>query len=379
MEHTFNIVQFRTDGENFLNQLMAEAESVGLPISCFQSDHLCFRVETLEQYSIYKRNLEKEGHLLTEAMVNGRPIATYQLKGPFKIRNQTVNLVELPAPKPGTEYKLGFEHAEFVISDSFDAFASRFPALSFVKSGAKNLNPELCVKLPSGQIKFHHLSLARVIEIEDAPLTDIIFDLDGTLIESREAIYEINRIVFSQALQREVTLEESKAKFHSEFSQLFTAFELSCPQLQNQAISTWSETSENFKYPLFKGIAALLENLSQGPFKLHLWTARDENSARTILKNHDLEDIFATLSFSNPLNSKPSPENLRFDWETAKSHSTLVIGDSSSDIMGAKNIGAIRVGALWDKNAQEMNLISAGAEMIFHEVRDFADWLNAKA
>jgi phosphoglycolate phosphatase-like HAD superfamily hydrolase/predicted metalloenzyme YecM len=378
MKNTFSSLQFRTDGEIFLNQLMAEAESLGLPLSFWKSDHLCFRVETLEQYAFYREALANEGELLTEALVNGRPIATYLLKEPFKVRDQVVNLIELPAPKPGADYKLGFEHAEFVIQESFTTFAAGYPHLQFSRSGNKNLNPELCLKMPSGQIKFHHLSLDRVIEIEKAGLTDIIFDLDGTLIQSREAIYEVNRIVFSEALEREVSLEESKAKFHPEFPKLFAAFEVTCPQKQKKAISAWGEVSERFSFPLFEGIKDLLENLSTRPFRLHLWTARDERSARAILASHDLDQIFTTMSFANEVHSKPHCISLKFDWKSAIPHTTLVIGDSPSDVIGAKNIGAIRVGALWDKNAKEISLISAGAELLFHELDEFKTWLDSK-
>jgi HAD superfamily hydrolase (TIGR01549 family) len=378
MENTFSSQQFKAQGEDFLKQLLIEAESLGLHLSAYKADHLCFRVETLDQYAFYKTAIENEGTLLTEAFVNRRPIATYLLKEPFKVQNQTVNLIELPSPKPGTNYKLGFEHAEFVIQESFTTFEAQYPALKFSRSGNKNLNPELCLKLPSGQIKFHHLSLDRVIEIEESALTDIIFDLDGTLIQSREAIYEINRIVFSEACNREITLDESKTNFHPEFSKLFEAFEVTCPQKQKKAINMWGEVSENFTFPLFEGVVDLIKNLRNSPFRLHLWTARDEKSAKSILASHGLGNTFTTMSFANEVHSKPHTNSLNFNWQSAAPHSTLVIGDSPTDIIGAKNISAIRIAALWDKNAQEISLICAGAEMVFHEPHEFATWISSK-
>ncbi|MNL31254.1 Pyrophosphatase PpaX [compost metagenome] len=217
-----------------------------------------------------------------------------------------------------------------------------------------------------------------MIEIEKANLTDIIFDLDGTLIQSRETIYQINRIVFGEALGREISLEESKAKFHPEFSKLFEAFEVTCPEKQKRALSYWGEVSERFSYPLFEGVTELLQNLGQLPFRLHLWTARDERSARTILAGHGLDHLFTTLSFANEVDSKPHSKSLRFDWKSAPPHTTLVIGDSPADVIGARNIGAIRVGAVWDQNAKEVSLISAGADMVFHEVSEFMTWLDTK-
>lgn len=375
MNNTFDIKQFKIDGERFLKSLLEELAILGLPTSNIKSDHLCFRVETEKQYEEYKSFLTHEAMLLTESEVNGRPISTFSLKEPFKVGNQIVYLVELPSPKKGTKYPLGFEHAEFVIKEIFGSFSRQFPHLEFTLSGNKNFNPELCLKTKSGQVKFHHISLDRLIEIEKANLQDIIFDFDGTLIQSRETIYEINRIVFSEALEREVTIEESKQNFHPEFSRLFDAFGVSCPNKKTRAISIWGEISERFTYQLFDGVKELLFRLRQQGYNLHLWTARDERSARRILSNHELTSYFETMSFATSVDSKPHGNSLNFDWKSAKKDSFIVIGDSPSDVFGSKNIGAIAVAALWDPHVQEHSLIHSGAELFFHGIHELDSWL----
>lgn len=228
--------------------LTTKLHEAGIPANSLKSDHLCFRVSTLEEYDFYKMALSKYGELLTEAMVNGRAISTFRLAAAFQTNSHEVPLLELPAPKPGTTYSTGFEHAEFLVNKCFTTFRSQFPHLDFAEGGNQTLNPELCLKLGQGiQAKFHHLSLDRVIEIEEAEIKDIIFDFDGTLIKSRENIYEINRIVFSNALGREVSLQESIDKFHPEFSKLFEAFSVNCPVKRSDAIASWgSVTARSF-------------------------------------------------------------------------------------------------------------------------------------
>jgi len=378
MKTALNLQNFRSTGESFLKQLLVEMESLRLPVSTLKADHLCFRVETPEQYEIYKLALQVENTLLIESIVNGRPIATFQLKEPFQVQNQKIELVELPAPKPGFPYPLGFEHAEFVIQESFDVFAARFPDLKFSKAGNPNMNPELCLKLTAGQVKFHHLSLARVIEIEEAQFLDIIFDLDGTLIHSRDAIYEINRAVFSEALGRDVPLAEIKEKFHTEFSKLFEAFAIECPDKKKRAVSYWGQVSETFSYELFDGVANLLKELHGRKYRLHLWTARDESSARKILVHHEIESVFTTLSFASVVDSKPHAASLKFDWGVASSNSVLMIGDSSTDMLGSKNVKAVAAAALWDPHVSEHSLISSGAELFFRHPRELSSWLQAK-
>lgn len=378
MQNKINIEKIRTHGEAFFKNLLLELEDLELPVSTLKADHLCFRVETMDEYTEYKNALLAAGTLLTEAPVNGRPIPTFLLNKPFRIGSHSIPLLELPAPKSGAHYSTGFEHAEFVIKESFDLFAARFLSLNFSKSGNKNINPELCLKTRWGQAKFHHLSLERVIEIEKAKIKNIIFDLDGTLIKSRENIYEINRIVFSQALDRNISLEEIKEKYYSEFSKLFDAFGIECLVMKKRAVSAWGEVSERFSYDLFDGVADFIKKVSDSQYDLHIWTARVEKSARSILAHHGIESIFKTMSFATEVDSKPHGKSLKFDWESMDKNSAIVIGDSPSDIFGSKNIGAVGAAALWDPHAHENALIASGAELFFHSVHELENWIMAK-
>lgn len=378
MTPTFEIHSFRESGERFLANLLLELQAAGAPDLDYDVDHLCYRTETKDQYALFKEHLLAHAELLTESPVNGRPIATFALREPFRVHGKLVSLVELPSPKSGSPYKLGFEHAEVVIKESFERFQQRFPAAArFQIAGNRNTNPELCLKLPSGQVKFHYLALDRIIEIEKANLTDLIFDFDGTLIHSREHIYEINRRVFSEALGRPVSLAEAEAKFHPEFSALFAAFEVDCPDKQKRAVQAWGEIAEEYICPLFDGVTDLIKNLSEGPWRLHLWTARDEVSSRAILESHGLTRYFETLSFATERDSKPHSSSLQFDWRSAEPNSFLLIGDSPTDIRGAKNTGCIAAAALWDPYIRKDDLIATGAELYFYTPEEFFHWVKA--
>jgi len=374
----FDFNAFKTAGETFFRGLVSELKTLGIHPEGLVSDHLCFRIGTLEEYGFYRHHLSQHGVLLTEFPVNGRPISTFLMAEPLHTETHSIRLIELPAPKPGTSYDSGFEHAEFIIDESFDQFAKKYPHLNLIEAGNTNINPELCLKLENKQAKFHHLSLERVIEIEKAAIKDIIFDFDGTLIRSRENIYEINRIVFSEALEREVSLQEAIDKFHPEFAKLFEAFEITCPQKRDHAISRWGAVSTQFPYNLFAGVAELLQKLKSLGFRLHLWTARDENSARKILNDHQIAPLFSTLSFATNIDSKPHANSLRFDWQSTQKNQIVVIGDSPADILGAKNINALRAGVLWDSYTKKDPLIAAGAELLFHEVSELESWLLNK-
>lgn len=376
-EQIFDFEKFKNDGESFFRRLCSELSAKQIPIQNFTADHLCFRVEDMQDYTYYKNSLCKYGTLLTEAVVNGRPISTFRLKIPFLIENQIIDLVELPSPKIGTNYKIGFEHAEFVISEHFDIFKERFPHLHFAESTDKVLNSELIHHSEMGTVKFHHLGLDRVIEIESADIKDVVFDFDGTIINSREQIYEVNRIVFSEVLERHISLEEAINKFHPEFSRLFESFEVTCKNKKSSALQLWGQVAKKFLPETFDGVQEMLEKLkNNGKYRLHLWTARDEESARSILTSHNLDSYFTSRSFASSTHSKPHGNSLHFDWKSAPKNSILVIGDSPSDIHGSKNIGAIGAAALWDSNACKKKLVAAGAELYFRKPHELLEWLS---
>ena len=359
-----------------MTALCDKLTATGIKASLLHCDHLCFRVGTPDEYEFYKEALSHYGELLTEALVNGRPICTFKLATPFKTKTHEIPLVELPAPKKGAIYSTGFEHAEFVINECFSDFLQKYPALDFIEAGNKTLNPELCLKLGSEmQAKFHHLSLERVIELEETKIQHVIFDFDGTLIKSRETIHEINRIVFSKALDREVTLQESVENFHPEFSKLFDAFNVTNIEKQREAVASWGTVASQFSYELFDGALEILNDLRAHGLTLHLWTARDEDSTRKILEAHKITDYFMTLSFATAVDSKPHANSLQFDWRGVPKDQVIVIGDSPTDILGARNISAIRGAALWDQYSKRSSLIETGAELFFYEMKDVKEFI----
>lgn len=115
---------------------------------------------------------------------------------------------------------------------------------------------------------------------------------------------------------------------------------------------------------LFKGIPELLTELSQRNIKLYIWTARNRASCLEILKSLDIIGFFEDISTSSDCEVKPNPEGLLNMLGDVNPKEVIIIGDSSSDIYGAKNFGAISIGALWDNPGElsRKHLMQAGAD-----------------
>lgn len=112
-----------SSGPLFISKVQAKVTKLGIDTSKFQIDHICYRTSTQEEYVARKRELEDVGELLIESIVGGRMIATYRLKTPIVcLDGSTINVVELPSPKVGSEYVSGLEHCEFVITGALEEF-----------------------------------------------------------------------------------------------------------------------------------------------------------------------------------------------------------------------------------------------------------------
>jgi adenylate cyclase class 2 len=158
---------FGKEFDSFMSGLFRQLNELDIEFKKYPIDHICYRVNSAQEYEEFKTKFGYIGDLLIESEVGGRNIATYKLYKPLKYKNYSIELVELPSPKPGKDYKTGLEHAEFVIDQSFEDFAAT-TSLEFDWKGThKEINPELRLKLEDNlSVKFHHMPLDEVIEIE---------------------------------------------------------------------------------------------------------------------------------------------------------------------------------------------------------------------
>lgn len=119
---------------------------------------------------------------------------------------------------------------------------------------------------------------------------------------------------------------------------------------------TLVDTSRHPKV-LFKGIYELLKELKDIGLKLYVWTARDRKSTQEILKNLEISHIFEDISTATDGIPKPNLDGLETMLFDVDPKNVLIIGDSYTDILGAKNFGCSSIVVLWDdpKNQDRVN------------------------
>lgn len=161
-------LEFHSQADTFLKNLFSELNAARIEIkNHWDIDHLCYRSDTEENYTLLKKSFAAFSELLIESMVGGRLIATYKLHRPVKFNDYRIDVVELPAPKKGKTVALGFEHVEVVCDIPFSELKEKYSHLNLDLGGLqKNFNREFEIILGTRNLKFHHSSLASVINIE---------------------------------------------------------------------------------------------------------------------------------------------------------------------------------------------------------------------
>lgn len=168
---TFIFIQFLMleDYRRFLDMIIGIVEMVGIDVRGYELDHMCWRVETQEQFEEYKQELSKMGELLVESDVKGRLIATYKLDKPLEYGERRISVIELPAPKDWSPYMLGRQHIEFVVKDrSLVKLMEEHSDFEWEIDWLKNeINPTIWLKFADkSAVRFHSSSLEEVIEEE---------------------------------------------------------------------------------------------------------------------------------------------------------------------------------------------------------------------
>lgn len=196
----------------------------------------------------------------------------------------------------------------------------------------------------------------------------IVFDCDGTVISSIEGILKGIQVVMSEYLKREVSREEVDANYHADMRVFAKNFglEFSSKEEAQAVLNSFIEilNRPEYKYDLFKDVKELILKLGDLGYRLYVWTGRDRASTLRILKELDVAKYFFDFRCMDDTIPKPHPmglEELVGEFDRSK---VMMIGDSTTDISGAKSFGCKSIGALWCSFADEQRLKKAGADFL---------------
>ena len=206
----------------------------------------------------------------------------------------------------------------------------------------------------------------------------IIFDLDGTLINSEAIILEAQYETFKRCGRvhpgREAGLGIVGLTLDIAMAQLAGLVEPDdvLTETYRQVFSGMrvrAETDPSLDEPLFAGVAETLAELKrQSGLKLGIATGKSRKGAEFIVARHGWQGLFDTVQSADDAPSKPHPGMIqRAMAETGAAPArTAMVGDSSFDIEMAVAAGVVPVAVSWGFQPVE-KLVTLGARYVLRE------------
>jgi phosphoglycolate phosphatase len=205
----------------------------------------------------------------------------------------------------------------------------------------------------------------------------VLFDLDGTLINSARIILDSQR--FTAAAHGLVHPGEAEG-----FGIVGLSLDLALAQLFGPTVPA-AELSETYKRifnelratpgyeePLFDGVAEMLAALQgREGTRLGMATGKTRRGVDHVLDLQGWRELFVTLQNADTAPSKPHPAMIEQGMAEAGSTParTVMIGDSVHDMAMAKAAGVAAIGVAWGFQPAAM-LREAGADLIVDHARD---------
>ena len=198
----------------------------------------------------------------------------------------------------------------------------------------------------------------------------IIFDLDGTLIDSTNQIYQAVSLTRKHLGYPDLNINLMKSKIGLPAKELFSDLSLS-DYVADSAVIVFRELLLNLKLEqsdLFEGVFDLLEWAQQHNFKMAVATNKPLNLAIKALKETGIEEFFEHVEGSDNLPSKPNPAMINRCLDVLKVDKDLacMIGDRVEDTLAANSSCVKAIGILQGTHTAEKH-IEAGAEQTFQD------------
>ncbi|HFT1542715.1 TPA: VOC family protein [Klebsiella quasipneumoniae subsp. similipneumoniae] len=178
------LADITADLPRFSDALQRFAARLGLEIGGLDADHISLRCHQNATAERWRSGLAQCGTLLSENIINGRPICLFKLAEPVCVAHWRFHIVELPWPGEKRYPHEGWEHTEIVLPGDPATLNARALALladdglsqpgivvktSSPKGEHERLpNPTLAVTDGSVTVKFHPWSIEQIVASEQA-------------------------------------------------------------------------------------------------------------------------------------------------------------------------------------------------------------------
>jgi phosphoglycolate phosphatase len=203
----------------------------------------------------------------------------------------------------------------------------------------------------------------------------LIFDLDGTLVDSYEQIESAMNIARASLGYPKSPTGQIFERLGLPVYKLFSDLELNSVRQEDLIKEFRKKLYEEIKIEnkCFPYVVPLLQQVRKMGMKTAIATSKSTGMAKTVVENSPL---FGTIDFIQGTDGflpKPNPEVISRCLREFPGLRAVMIGDRQEDIMAATSAGIPSVGVAQSAHS-ELNLELVGANLTFKNISNLYKW-----
>ncbi|WAA11957.1 pyrophosphatase PpaX [Fervidibacillus halotolerans] len=181
-------------------------------------------------------------------------------------------------------------------------------------------------------------------------ITTVLFDLDGTLVDTYELILTSFRHTFDHYVPGRFTKEDCISFIGPPLTETFASI---LPEKTEEMVQFYRNFNKQHHDTLIKpfaGVYDTVKTLHERGYKLAIVSTKMKDMVIKGLEATDLHPFFPVIiALDDVKYAKPDPEPIFKALELLRSdvQEAVMVGDSNHDILAAKNAGTRSVGVSW--------------------------------
>jgi HAD superfamily hydrolase (TIGR01549 family) len=208
-------------------------------------------------------------------------------------------------------------------------------------------------------------------------ITAVVFDLDGTLVDTMACILATYVNTIHSLGGPDVTTEDVLSKFHIGPTRVLLEHFLGRPIAADDLECYFAAYQQAIiGLQPFPGVVDLLDELRRAGYRLGLFTSATRRAATLVLATAGLDRLFEVIVGGDEVvHPKPAPDGLELICRRlgVRPNETAYVGDALVDVECAISAGALAIHARWSGASG----VEAGAHVIVERPADILAYLES--
>ncbi|MCA9725030.1 MAG: pyrophosphatase PpaX [Kurthia sp.] len=178
----------------------------------------------------------------------------------------------------------------------------------------------------------------------------LLFDFDGTLLDTNELIMETFYHVLSPKFPGKYKKENMAQFIGPSLKETFTMIDAQNTEALIEEYIAWNRVHHDELVSEFDGVVEVLTQLKRAGLKLAIVSTKRREAILTGLHVLGVEELFDVIISNDEVeHTKPHPEPVLLALQELglQKHEVIMIGDNYHDIEGGQNAGVHTAGVAW--------------------------------